>query len=235
MHPCNARTCGHYRGVGGMTWLSSGKFKSTSAGKRSVQCLEAAAKNAKHTAKSNAKISERKTQARTAYESERNPELDLSAAALLAAGTAGIANFDVALASARTEHPSLAVNVFGASTGSERFSIEEEGLKSVLTTRGGDKPAIVATTAEGSRPLTPDERRTVGLVGHELYNAIDSTVLSKHVERAVQQHVDDLVKRDGTLKKLWRRTGAGGPKGIGPIDPIRLGFGSFPHTGRAPQ
>ena len=57
----------------------------------------------------------------------------------------------------------------------------------------------------------------------ELYNAGNSKVLSKHVETAVQQHVDAM--GDGGVKKLWRRTGAGGPKGTGPY---KVGVRFFP-------
>ena len=215
--PCKAHNCNHDHGPGGETWLPIDNFKVSSGGKRFKTCKEQAKssakynaeKNARNNPKNNAKTSARKTQERQVYELEKNPELDLSAEAKHAAGTAAIANFEAALASTRFEHRSLACNIYGCSSGSQGFSIPEEGLKSVLTTRGGDKPAIVARTAAGGwRALTSDERRTVGSVGLELYNAHDSTVLSKHVERAVQEHVDDLVKHDGTLKKLWRVTGA---------------------------
>ena len=66
------------------------------------------------------------------------------------------------------------------------------------------------------RALDADERRAVGTEAIELHCCGGSTALSKHVESAVQRHVDELVTHDHTLKKLWRRTGAGAPKGTGP-------------------
>jgi hypothetical protein len=240
-HPCTGTNCKHRNGPGGQTWLHYTMFKVSSTNKRFKGCTVMAKEMVQYNAKSNAKsnpifnpkhnaiTSERKMDEKIKYESQKNPEVDLGPAALDAAANLGIANFKTALASARTMSLSFAVNVYGASTGSDGYSIEEEGWASTLTTRGYDKPAIVAMTGPDTwRPLKGPERRMVGMAGQEIYDARSSKVLSKYVEKAVQQYVDNLVKTDDTLKKLWRVTGAGAPQGIGPY---KVGVRFFPTRG----
>jgi len=229
LHPCTGHICGHRKGPGGQTWLTIGLFKVTT--KRFANCTVYAARHtkysknrSKHNAKSSAKTKARKAATREAWEQAEHPEVDLSDAAKSDAADGAITIFDAALASALVDNPSVACNIFGASTGSEGFTIREEGEKSVLTTRGHDWPAIVYKAPAGDRrPLSSGERRSVGQVSLELYNAGNSKELSKHVETAVQRHVDAL--GDNRVKKLWRVTGAGYPKGTGPY---KVGVRFFP-------
>ena len=152
-----------------MTWLSKGHFKQSSAGKRYKGCEEFnAKKNARQTttkeanAKTNAihspinnpiynaKAKAHRLETRKMYDLEHYPQLDLSDEEFDAATASAIATFDASLEIARrTYSRSLAVNVFGASSGSPGYTIKLEGEKSVLTTRGYDTPAIVAKTDEG--------------------------------------------------------------------------------------
>jgi len=232
-----------------VTWLSKGNFNQSSAGKRFKRCAEFNAKktarekttkerNAKNNPINNAKKKARRLEERKMYDLANYPLLDLSDEELDAAADRAIATFDASLEIARTCSSSLAVNVFGASSGSRGYTIKLEGEKSVLTTRGYDTPAIVAKTDEGGiragprgaqgvaewcerkkfywRALDPDERRAVGTEAIELHCCGASTALSRWVESAVQRHVDELVTHDHTLKKLWRVTGAGAPQGTGP-------------------
>ena len=221
-----------------MTWLSKGHFSQSSAGKRFKGCAEFNAKkaarqkttkerNAKNNPIKNAKEKARRLEERKMYDLANHPLLDLSDEELDAAADRAIATFDASLKIARlTCSSSLAVNVFACSSGSRGYTIKLEGQNSVLTTRGYDLPAIVAKTDdEGEwcerkkfywRALDPDERRAVGTEAIELHCCGASTALSMWVESAVQRHVDELVTHDHTLKKLWRVTGAGAPKGTGP-------------------
>lgn len=146
-------------------------------------------------------------------ETRSDPDLDLTDEAKDAAAASALAEAERQFQRAKTLYPgrTLSVNVFGASTGSEQYSIEEEGMNSTLTECGYDTPAIVApaTTPRGFRALTAPERRNLGPTAVTIYNAGRSKLTSKHVEWQVQLAFE----RKSGIKVLWRRTGWGGPKG----------------------
>ena len=172
------------------------------------------AESAKNNAKNNAKTAEEKRLKREADELVQRPSLDLSASAKKTAAIEGISRaieaYELHVATHAKE--SVAVNVFGASEGS--ISIQKEGALSALTTRGYDTPAIVkhANVPRGWCALNGKERRALGPVAIEIYDAGWSKEMSKHVEKEVQLYFQE----NYNIKVLWRVPGAGGPKGYAP-------------------
>jgi hypothetical protein len=211
MHPCPASHC-HHRGK---VWLEHSFFNYKRANKRSLTCVERAGVNATHNATHNAEVSERKRLKREEHELAAHPELDLTDEAKEKKLADALGRFHLALSRLRQRYPDriISVNIFGCSTGSEGFSIVEEGEKSTLTTRGNDTPAIVApcpSSDRGWRALDGPERRFLGPPAVQLANAGLSKEMSKYVETGVQSAVEQMPG----LQQLWRVTGAGGPKGL---------------------
>ena len=220
MHPCSGHDCGHYGRE--QDWLSSENFK-RNANKRFKTCKAFSLSHAAH----NAATSERKRQKREEFELETIRELDLSPEAKAVAVDTAVAVFDQKLAKMKEtrRHGTLfSLNVYGASTGSAGFSIEQEGAVSTLTTRGHDTPAIMAPSTDGMgrRALNGPERRSLGPPGEEIFNAGFSKEMSKTVEKALQLHAQTLPN----LKVLWRVPGAGAPKGL---PPYKVGVRFVPH------
>jgi len=157
---------------------------------------------------------ERRRQKRELHEVSEHPELDLSDTAKSQMLADTLMRFGTALARIRQQHPDriITVNIFGASTGSEGYSIVQEGMSSSLTERGYDTPAIVArdSSARGWRALTAPERRGLGPPAVELANVGISISMSKHIELHTQLAVENMPG----LQQLWRVPGAGAPHGL---------------------
>jgi hypothetical protein len=222
MHPCPGFNCHHY----GKTWLEAKHFKYSSS-KRFKTCNDGRLQVRPRNSKFGAQATERKRKQRVEHELATYPELDLSAQAMAGAGASASAAFDAALYRARKRYIDrlLSVNVYGASTGSEGYSIEQEGEKSTLTERGYSTPAIVAPCSgrtRGWRALNGSERRDLGPPGEQIYDAGHSKETSKHVELHVQRHA----KQQRGLQQLWRVDGQGGPKGL---PPYCVGVRFIPH------
>ena len=158
MHPCTGSNCNHR----GKVWLEHSSFNYKRGNKRSLTCVGTQEYNAPQ----NAATSKRKRLKREEHELAAQPELDLSAKAKEQEVADALGRFHVEQARLRQQYPDriFSVNVFGASTGSEGYSIVEEGEKSTLTTRGYDTPAIVArdSSDRGWRQLNGPERRFLG-------------------------------------------------------------------------
>ena len=141
---------------------------------------------------------------------------------------------------------SYMINVFGASTGTEGNTIEEEGMRSTLTTRGYDVPMLVVpraswrTLALGQpreqvwwTPLDTDQRRLLGPPAITLYDAGASRFASSQVEWKIQLLIE-AAAAELHIDVAWRRAGQGGPKGK---PPYHVGFrlyvmnadGTFPN------
>lgn len=159
MHPCTGHGCGCW----GKKWLPSNHFKYGSK-KRFKTCHA----NREHAQVGcNAETTERKRKDREEHELANIPKLELSVEVKAAAVASAISLFDAELAHARQQYPNrvLSCNVFGASTGSQGYSIVQEGNTSTLTERGYDIPAIVAPSSSlsrGWRALSGPERRDLG-------------------------------------------------------------------------
>ena len=128
------------------------------------------------------------------------------------------------------------INVFGASTGTEGNTIEEEGMRSTLTTRGYDVPMLVVpraswrTLASGQPRvqvwwtcLDVDQRLRLGPPALTLYDAGPSKFASKEVEEKIQLLVEAAAD-ELNIAVAWRRAGQGGPKGK---PPYLVGFRLF--------
>jgi hypothetical protein len=218
LHPCTGSNCRHY----GKVWLPSDRFK-RNINKRFKSCLGYARAHAQY----NDQVRDRKRQHREESELAISPELDLSAEGKAAACVSALCSLQSAIASVRQQYPGreISCNVFGASTGSEGYSIVQEGEKSTLTERGYDTPAIVAPSSavlRGWRALSGPERSGLGPPAAEIFDAGQSKEMSKHVEHQVQLHVE---KMPG-IQQLWRVAGAGGPKGL---PPYCVGIRCIPH------
>ena len=96
----------------------------------------------------------RKQRSASAKPVRLQPKVDLSDSAKDAAVACALAEAERALGEAQKTYPKrkLAVNVFGANTGSEGYSIEEEGTKSTLIARGYHQPAIMAPSSPVMSP-----------------------------------------------------------------------------------
>ena len=129
---------------------------------------------------------------------------------------------------ARVRDPSSSryfLNVFVASTGTKYNSIQEEGLRSTLTTRGYDYPALQVQLEDGTHlVLSATQRQSIGGDSIVLSNEQGSKYGAKQVEKRVQLLVEKHGEEHG-LEKLWRVAGAGGPKGS---PPYKVGFRLFP-------
>ena len=219
MHPCTGSNCG----CRGKRWLPWDRFK-YNIKKRFKTCIAMREHNQTHC---NAETTERKRKEREEHELANHPKLKLSVEAKAAAVASAISLFDAELAHARQQYPNrvLSCNVFGASTGSQGYSIVQEGNTSTLTERGYDIPAIVAPSSSlsrGWRALSGPERRDLGPPAATVFDAGLSKEMSKHVEHQLQLHVEQLPG----IKPLWRVPGAGGPKGI---PPYCVGVRFIPH------
>ena len=128
----------------------------------------------------------RKRKLREEHELETIPELDLSAEGKAAACASALHSLQAELARMRLRYPgcTLSCNVFGASTGSEGYSIKQEGNTSTLTERGYDTPAIVAPSSHsrGWCALSGPQRRDLGPPAVTIFDADRSKEMSKHVE-----------------------------------------------------
>jgi len=106
-----------------------------------------------------------------------------------------------------------AVQIYGASTGAQGFSVKEEGVNQ-LRQRGYKSATIIDAT--GYAPpvaLT----RAWGPGGVSVYNCGSSKVISRTVETALHKHFWPICDAsDGKMLRLWRACGAGAPQGIGP-------------------
>ena len=141
---------------------------------------------------------------------------------------------------------SYMINVFGASTGTEGSTIEEEGMRSTLTTRGYDVPMLVVpraswrTLASGQprvqvwwTPLDKEANILLGPPALTLYDAGASRFASKQVEKKIQLLIE-AAAAELHIDVAWRRAGQGGPKGK---PPYHVGFrlyvmnadGTFPN------
>ena len=215
-HPCPGRDCHHY----GKVWLAPEHSKYNHK-KRFKTCKQLASKQTR-----NAATKERKRKQREEAELETIPEHDLSAEAKAVALASAMRSLQAVLARMCLRYPGrvLSCNVFGASTGSEGYSIVQEGATSTLTEHGYGTPAIVApSTLSGAwRALSGHERRTLGPPAATVFDAGHSKEMSKHVERELQLYVEQV----HGIQQLWRVAGAGGPKGL---PPYCVGVRFIPH------
>ena len=95
--------------------------------------------------RSNAKVQARRKKQATASDAVACPWVDTSDEALSDAAANGFATIQSYLAQHRNADNSgrpCMINVFDASTGTEGNTIEEEGMRSTLTTRGYDIPVL---------------------------------------------------------------------------------------------
>ena len=224
MHLCFGGNCRHFGRE--QDWLSSENFK-RNRNKRFKTCKALSTSKSAYNTAYSAATSDRKRQKREEHELKTIPELDLSPEAKAVAVDTAVAAFDRKLAKIQETRPHgtlFSLNVYGASTGSEGYSIEQEGGASTLTTRGNDTPSIVApsTNDRGWRVLDGPERKSLGPPGEEIFNTGFSKEMSKTVEKAVQLHAETLPN----LKVLWRVAGAGAPKGL---PPYKVGVRFVPH------
>ena len=118
------------------------------------------------------------------------------------------------------------VYVFGASTGSNGFSIEEEAV-STLFINGNNNPILRSSKWSSKKPdmcLIPnDERFSINDEDHVFlladgdWRGDSGKELAHRIEKALhifgEQHAE---KAGGRIKPLWRGHGKGYPQGIGP-------------------
>ena len=216
----------------GRQWLAPEAFDTKKGGeKRNLTCKECAAKNKEKNAITNpiyspinnaingpinnAKTAAKKMQERIAYEKATlGDEHDVSPKALQAHREAAIDHVTQLIADNWKIYPKgFAVQIYGASTGSQGFSVKEEGVNQ-LRQRGYKSATIIDAT--GYAPpvaLT----RAWGPGGKSVYDCGSSKVISRTVETALHKHFWPICDAsDGKMLRLWRACGAGAPQGIGP-------------------
>ena len=156
-----------------------------------------------------------------------------SDADVLAHVQAAIAQVDAKIAAAREEHPDIAIQIYGTSTGSgpygtatghnkatrsrERANVHEGEMQFV--SRGG-KSSIQWLERPGGRShnnLRLGDLRGHGHGGEAVCDCCNSRCLSKEVETALHVHYRKRSRQVG-IKILYTRDGAGAPQGIGPYD-----------------
>ena len=231
LHQCEGRGGGKGRACQGL-WLAGEAFNYKKGGeKRNLTCKECAAKNKEKNAITNpiyspinnaingpinnAKTAAKKMQERIAYEKATlGDEHDVSPKALQAHREAAIDHVTQLIADNWKIYPKgFAVQIYGASTGSQGFSVKEEGVNQ-LRQRGYKSATIIDAT--GYAPpvaLT----RAWGPGGKSVYDCGSSKVISRTVETALHKHFWPICDAsDGKMLRLWRACGAGAPQGIGP-------------------
>lgn len=117
------------------------------------------------------------------------------------------------------------INVFGAITGTEGDSIEEEGMRSALTPRGYDVPILVLRRSSwrtlvlgGPKVqiwftcLDVHLRRQLGPPAVMFYDASGSKHASREVEKKTQLLVA-AAAAELNIAVAWRRAGQGGGAG----------------------
>ena len=221
LHQCDGKN-GKGRGCQGR-WLASVAFDFKKGGsKRNRTCKECAARQKERNAINNpinnpinnAKTSKKMSQRAIAYELEtQGDQHDLSDAALRARGEAAINTASELIADYWKTYPNgFAVTFYGASTGSDGYSVVEEGVKQ-FTYRGYTPPIIDASGRAPDVALTG----AWGQGGVSVCDCGSSKVISRAVETALHTHFAPICDAsDDKMPRLWRKCGAGAPQGIGP-------------------
>ena len=140
-------------------------------------------------------------------------EHDLSPEGLKAHREAAISRAEQLIAEYNVMYESgFAVIFYGASTGSEGFSVVAEGVNQ-LRQRSKNPPIIDASGHAPDVALTS----AWGPGGVSVYDCGSSTAISRVVEKALHEHFWPICDAsDGKMLRLWRACGAGAPQGIGP-------------------
>ena len=152
------------------------------------------------------------------------PGFDVKAVALQEIAKAKAA-YERALA--RFGHKRIDVYVFGASTGSKGFSLEEEAVSTIFKKINNNKPILRSSKWSSKKPdmcLIPnDERFSINDEDHVFlladgdWRGQSGKELAHRIEKALhifgEQHAE---KAGGRIKPLWRGHGKGYPQGIGP-------------------
>lgn len=126
---------------------------------------------------------------------------------------------------ARFGHKYIDVYVFGASTGSKGFSLEEEAVRTIFVANG--KPILRSSQWSPKKPdmcVIPDDERFsindpdhVFLLADGNWRGDSGKELAHSIEKALhifgEQHA---AKAGGRITPLWRAHGKGYPQGIGP-------------------
>ena len=163
----------------------------------------------------NAKATEKRRQRAIAYElATLGDEHDVSPKALQAHREAAIDHVTQLIADNWKIYPEgFAVQFYGASTGSEGFSVKEEGVNQFR--QRGYKSATIIDATGYAPPVALT--RAWGPGGKSVYNCGSSKVISHAVEKALHTHFKPICDAsDGKMPRLWRACGAGAPQGIGP-------------------
>jgi hypothetical protein len=128
---------------------------------------------------------------------------------------------------ARFGHKDIDVYVFGASTGSKGYSLEEEAVHTIFAANGHNKPILRSSQWSSKKPdmcvIPKDERFSINDSDHVFlladgnWRGDSGRELAHRIEKALhifgEQHA---AKAGGRITPLWRAHGAGYPKGTGP-------------------
>ena len=228
---CTAGSCPHLHKCDGRRkerrckglWLAPVAFDFKKGGeKRNRRCKECMARENEYNAIKNpinnpiynAKTSAKKMQERIAYEKATlGDEHDLTPEGLKTHRDAAISRAEELIAGYDVTCPEgYAVIFYGASTGSEGYSVVQEGVSQFRDR--GYQPSIIDASGHA-----PDVALTSawGPGGVSVYDCGSSKAISRAVEKALQEHFWPICDAsDGKMLRLWRRCGAGAPQGIGP-------------------
>ncbi|XRB18130.1 ATP-dependent DNA helicase PIF1 [Pseudoscourfieldia marina] len=185
-------------------------------------------------AKNSAKIIAEKRQAAIEYELETGDHtIDLSEAALEAAGLQCISVIEQRIEECKEAHPEgFMLSIYGTSTGS--LSIEQEG-KMQLTNRGYQTPPIVDVDG---RTIAQGVQGAHGPGSESVFDCSSSRVLSKAVEKAAHLHfaplcdASQLPRHDAAhLEGDW----SGRAQGYRPVPRLHPRHAAAAATRMAPQ
>ena len=127
----------------------------------------------------------------------------------------------------RFGHKYIDVYVFGASTGSKGYSLEEEAVHTIFVANGQNKPILRSSQWSSKKPdmcVIPNAERFsindsdhVFLLADGDWRGDSGKELAHSIEKALhifgEQHA---AKAGGRITPLWRHHGKGYPQGIGP-------------------
>ena len=119
------------------------------------------------------------------------------------------------------------VYVFGASTGSKGYSLEEEAVHTLFVANGNNKPILRSSKWSSEKPdmclIANDERFSINDPDHVIlmadgnWRGDSGKELAHRIEKALhifgEKHA---AKAGGRITPLWRGHGMGYPQGIGP-------------------
>ena len=188
----------------------------------------AGGKRLKHCKVANAAAHARAAPVRKANADKRAEEASMPGVDVKAVAPQEIAKAKAAYerALARFGHKRIDVYVFGASTGSKGFSLEEEAVSTIFKKINNNKPILRSSKWSSKKPdlcLIPDDERFsindsdhVFLLADGNWRGDSGRELAHRIEKELhifgEQHA---AKAGGRIKPLWRAHGKGYPQGIG--------------------